>query len=152
MFTRWSDFDRTLAFMDEFRRRMDRAFGESEPGIEGYTPGRLLGTTSWPRLNVFDNGGTYLVVAELPGLAEKDLNLSITADTLTLTGERRTNVPEGYSVHRQERVPVKFSRSISFQSRINPEMTRATLRNGLLSVEINKAEEEKPRQISVKAG
>lgn len=153
MFTRWSDFDRTVAFMDELRRRMDRALEDFEPGLSerAFTPARLLGTTGWPRVNVADGGTNFVVMAEVPGLSEKDLTLNLTQDTLTLTGERKVTVPEGYSVHRQERTPVKFSRSVYFPTRVNPERSRASIKNGLLQIEIDKADEEKPRQITVKA-
>lgn len=150
MFTRWSDFDRTMAFMDELRRRMDRAFEGATPGIG--TQNRLFGATGWPRINVSDNGANYMVVAEVPGLSDKDLTLNLTQDTLTLSGERKVVVPEGYSVHRQERTPVKFSRSVYFPTRVDPERTRANIKNGVLQIEIGKVKEELPRQITVKAG
>ena len=153
MFTRWSDFDQTMAFMDEFRRRIDRVFNEYQTGTdEGVFGNRMLGSGTWPRANVFDTGGTFLVTAEVPGLADKDINLTLTNDTLTIAGERPVDVPKGYSVHRQERTPVKFSRSIYFPNRVDAEKTRATVKNGLLTVELNKIEEEKPRMITVKAG
>lgn len=154
MFIRWSDFDRTMSFMDELRRRMDRAYDEFEPGMSerAFTPARLLGTTGWPRVNLIDGGANFVVVAEVPGLSDKDVTLNLTQDTLTLSGERKVDVPEGYSVHRQERTPVKFSRSVYFPTRVDPEHSRASIKNGVLQIEIGKAEEEKPRQITVKAG
>lgn len=154
MNSRWSDFDRTVAFMDELRRRMDRAFEETGFGTpeRAFVPSRLFGGGGWPLVNVLDGGNSYFIVAEVPGLTEKDVKLTLTQDTLTLSGERKVTVPEGYSVHRQERRPIQFSRSIYFPTRVEPELTRATIKDGILTIEVGKTEEEKPRQITVKAG
>ena len=153
MFTRWSDFDRTVAFMDELRRRMDRAFDEAgvTSADRAFAPSRLFGNAGWPLVNVLDGGASFFVVAEIPGLSDKDITLTLTQDTLTLSGERKIVVPEGYAVHRQERRPIQFSRSVYFPTRVNAEMTRANIKDGILTIEVGKAEEEKPRQITVKA-
>lgn len=145
MLTRWGDIDSVFTWMDELRRRMDQAFREFD------TSYGLLSGTAWPRANLYDTGAEFVLKAEMPGLSAKDVNLSITQDTLTVSGERKLEVPEGYSTHRKERVPLSFSRSFSLPCRIDAEKVSANLQDGLLTVRLSKAAEAQPRQIAVKA-
>jgi HSP20 family protein len=153
MLTRFSDIDRTFAVMDQLRRRMDRLFDEYEPGRAraGYgDEAERLWARRWPRFTLNDTGGSLVLKAEVPGLGDKDVQLSIHQDVLTLSGERKSDVPEGYYVHRQERAPVKFARSITLPCKVDPEKSSATLKDGVLTVTLNKAPEAQPRQIAVK--
>jgi HSP20 family protein len=149
--TGWGDFDRDFAAFDELRRRMDRLFQDFDSGrwTVGDRPG--LATQAWPRANLYDTGSEILLVAEVPGLGQKDVQISATQDVLTLSGERKADAPEGYSVHRKERSAVRFSRSFALPCRINVEKTSATVKNGVLTVVLAKAPEAQPRQITVKA-
>jgi HSP20 family protein len=157
MLTRFSDIDRTFAVMDQLRRRMDRLFEEYEPArAQGaLRPNladeaeRLWGRGRWPRLALADAGQNLVLKAELPGLTEKDLQLSIHQDVLTMSGERKQDVPEGYFVHRHERAPVKFARSFTLPCKVDPEKTAATLKDGVLTITLSKAPEAQPRQINV---
>jgi HSP20 family protein len=157
MLTRFSDIDRTFAVMDQLRRRMDRLFDEYEPGRtradarsgSGDEAERLW-ARRWPRLSLHDTGESLVLKAEVPGLGDKDVQLSIHQDVLTLSGERKAEVPEGYYVHRQERAPVKFARSFTLPCKVDPEKSNATLKDGVLTVTLTKAPEAQPRQIAVK--
>ncbi len=106
----------------------------------------------YPQLSFVDAGGSLVVEADLPGVDPKDLALSIHQDVVTLSGERKADAPAGYFVHRQERAPVKFSRSFALPCKVDPERSTATLKNGVLVVSLAKATEAKPRQIAVSAG
>ncbi|WP_437734894.1 Hsp20/alpha crystallin family protein [Sorangium sp. So ce1335] len=151
MLNRYTDFDRTFAMMDELRRRMDRVFEEYDApraSLRGefdqsprYTPG--------PRIHLYDTGSALVVKADLPGLTEKDVQISLNQDVLTVSGERRSDAPEGYLVHRKERGAVRFSRSFTLPSKVDPEKTTAVLKNGVLTLTLNKAAEAQPRQIAV---
>jgi len=157
MLTRFSDIDRTFGVMDQLRRRMDRLFEEYEParGQSALRANladeaeRLWGRGRWPRLSLSDAGSSLLLKAEVPGLTEKDLQLSIHQDVLTMSGERKQDVPEGYFVHRQERAPLKFARSFTLPCKVDPEKSAATLKDGVLTVTLSKAPEAQPRQINV---
>lgn len=155
MFTRWSDFDRTFSAMDELRRRMERAFHEVESGRDPYTGVTSFhGDEAWggfPRTTVADEGNALVLRAEVPGLGEKDVNVSVHNQTLTLSGERKVVAPEGYAAFRRERAPVKFQRSFTLPSRVDAERTQAKLENGILTVTLPKPPESQPRQISIKA-
>lgn len=146
----WNDFDRSFSAFDDFRRRVDHVFGD----LGAYIPAALDGqarTRSWPATNVYDTGKEIVVQAVLPGLSDKDIELNLTRDVLTISGERRTEAPEGYSVHRQERGSIRFSRSLTLPTRVDPEKTAAELKNGVLTVRASKAEDAQPRQISIRA-
>lgn len=148
MLTGWMDLDRNFAMMDDFRSRMDQLFQEFETGR------RTTGwqSTAWPRLNLMDTGDNLVLRAELPGVAREDLQISGCQDALTLSGLRKIEVPEGYSLHRQERAPVRFSRTLTFPVKVEVENTRAELKNGILEITLPKAPEVKPRAIEVKVG
>lgn len=149
MLTRWSDLDRAFSVMDELQRRMNRLFEEYDWGRWPGFPGLTTGT--WPAVNLYDAGDDLVIRAQVPGMSEKDIQISGNQEVLTLSGERRVEVPEGYSVHRQERGTVKFSRSFTFPCRVNLEKATATVKDGLLTIKLAKAAEAKPRQIAVKA-
>jgi len=144
MFGSWSDFDRTFAAVDELRRTVEQAWRDEE----GFPFER---TGAWPRLGLWDEGGNLVLKADLPGLTEKDVQLQLTQDVLTVTGERRSDAPEGYSVHRQERVPARFSRSFTLPVKVDGAAITASMKDGVLTVTMPKAAESQPRQITVKA-
>lgn len=154
MLTRFSDWNAwpsfgyrdnqsSFAVFDQLRRELDRALsGYSESGTE-----RQFGAS----LTLADNGAAFVVSAELPGLAQKDLDLQVTSTTVTLRGERKAEAPQGYTVHRSERSGYRFARSFEVPSKIDPDKVEATLVNGVLTVTLPKAAEAQPKQITVKA-
>jgi len=144
MFGSWSDFDRTFAAMDELRRTVERAWRDGD----GFPAER---TGAWPRLSLWDEGSNLVLKADVPGLTEKDVQLQLTQDVLTVTGERRSDAPEGYSVHRQERLPARFSRSFTLPVKVDGAAITASLKDGVLTVTMPKAPESQPRQIAVKS-
>lgn len=146
MLARWSDFGRGFGSVAELRRHMDRLFEEYDGrGEEDYAA-----RAAWPRINVFDAGANLVVKAEVPGLAEKDLQITVNQDVLTVTGERKVDKPEAYSVHRQERAPFKFSRSFTLPTKVDSEKTSAAMKDGLLTITLPKAPEAQPRQIAIR--
>lgn len=146
MWTRWNDFDRTYGAMEDFRRRIDRLFEEFERG-----GGLGVGVSQYPRTNLYDTDEAYVLFAEVPGLGDKDININVHQDVLTLSGERKSDIPEGYSVHRQERVPMRFSRSFTLPGRIDSDKVKAVVRDGILTVTLPKSPEARPRQINIEA-
>lgn len=157
MLTRWNDFDRTFTIMNDLQRRIDRAFGDARGYYRrpaDFDPSEdvwALSAATWPRAEIHDGGSDVFVYAEIPGLAEKDVQLSIHQDVLTLSGERKTESPQGYAVQRQERLPARFQRSFSLPAKIDPEKATATLKHGVLTVKLPKVPEAQPRQIAVRA-
>lgn len=153
MLTHFDDLDRTFAIMDQLRRRMDRVFDEVTPAQRGRPESDVerMYSARFPRVTVGEDNTHLVLRADLPGLSEKDLQLTILKDALTVSGERKPDAPEGYYVHRQERAPVRFSRSFSLPCKVDVEKSTATLKNGVLTVTLAKAPDAQPRQIAVKA-
>jgi HSP20 family protein len=147
MFTRFGDLDRTLALMDELRRRMDRVWDDFDGGLSP----AVSPSAAWPRINVFDAGSNLLLRADVPGMSDKDLQISLHSDSLSVSGERKADAPEGYSVHRQERTAVKFARSFTLPCKVNAEQAAASVRDGVLTITLPKAPEAQPRKISIRA-
>jgi HSP20 family protein len=146
--TGWNELDRELATLDDLRRRMDRLFQDFEGGRAA---GGGFATHAWPRTNLYDDGSELVLMAEVPGMSQKDIQITATGDVLTIAGERPSVAPEGYSVHRSERGQLKFARSFTLPCRVDLEKTSAAVKNGILTVKLAKAPEAQPRQITVKA-
>jgi HSP20 family protein len=149
MLSRWNDFDRTFSLLDELRRRMVPAFEEFDTAAWS-SPSLFGGSELWPRVNLADTGSELRIEAEVPGLTEKDVTVSLHQGVVTLSGERRTPAPEGYVPRRQERPSLKFTRSFNLPYRVDADAATATVKDGILTVRVPKAAEAKPRQISVK--
>ncbi len=145
MLTRWNDFDRSLAMLDEFRRRMDTLFHDYDRGT--FATGR----TTWPRVNLYDADSRIVLEAELPGVSRDDLDITVTKDVLSISGKRTTDVPEGYSVHRRERGAIQFARSFTLPGKVDPEKVGAELADGVLTITLEKAPEAQPKKIALKS-
>mgnify|MGYP003574252668 FL=1 len=147
MLTRWTDLDRTFSVLDDFQRRMNRVFADVEGRRRPGLPRTMSG--SWPPINLYDRGEEIEVHALVPGVTDKNLNLTAHQDVLTISGEREVHVPEGYSVHRQERGGVRFTRTLGLPCKCDLERVSATIRDGMLTLKLAKAPEAQPRQITV---
>ncbi|MCC6552082.1 MAG: Hsp20/alpha crystallin family protein [Polyangiaceae bacterium] len=153
---RFNDFERTFAMMDDLRRRMDRMFEDvdhapARGSLRGEFDRAPRFVAPGPRVHLFDAGSALVVRADLPGMRQEDLQLTLNQDVLTLAGERKADAPEGYQVHRQERSTVRFSRSFQLPSKVDAEKTTAILKNGVLTLTLPKVPEAQPRRIAVQA-
>jgi HSP20 family protein len=146
MLRRWYDIDRDMAVMDEMRRRLEGLFGD----VDSRAATRLSG--SWPRTNLYDAGTSLVAVLQVPGLNQDDLEIEAHQDALTIGGVRKAETPEGYKMHRNERRPGRFSRTFGLPCKVDLEKTTATLKDGVLTVTLEKAAEAQPKKIAVSAG
>jgi len=137
----FADFGRAYAPPVQLRRELDRLFGELE----------RTGTPSSAALTFDDDGANFVFRADVPGLTENDFQISVAGNTVTLRGERKVEVPEGYSEHRRERSAVSFAKSFQLPARVDSDKVTATLKHGVLTLTLPKAAEAQPRQISVNA-
>ena len=145
MLTRfWNDYDNRFLFFDELQRRMNRIFEEFNPESDERRE------FAFQSAALRDEGDNLVLTADLPGMTEKDIKLSIANNVLTIAGERKIEEPDGYSVHRRERNAFRFSRSFSLEPQIDPARVDAAVVNGVLTVTLPKAEEAKPREIKVR--
>ena len=131
----------------QLENRMDRAFSVSN----GEGPERRLTLT--PRMDVAETGKGYELTADLPGLQDKDVDISVSNDVLTIAGERSyEQESDGRSVHLSERGYGTFKRSFSLPDDVDQDQIQARLTNGVLAIFLPKSEEVEPpsRQIKVK--
>lgn len=106
-----------------------------------------------PPVDVEETAEGYVFRADLPGMTEKDVKVSLTGDTLTLRGERKreTETTSG-NVHRTERVFGAFERTFTLPAPVRGDQVKASYRNGVLEIRVPKAEEARVREIEVQVG
>lgn len=127
---------------DHFGRLFDIAFPtRSAESLSDWTPS----------LDAHEDKDKYVVAVEIPGLKKEDISVSVHDGVLTVSGERKSekNVTEG-TVHRRERICGKFSRSVSLPAAVRADKVGAVYKDGVLTVEIPKAEEAKPKAVEVR--
>jgi HSP20 family protein len=137
-----STFDELERMRNDMARLFDQATGRS-----------LQATTAgvFPLVNLTEDKDNYFVRAELPGLKAEELNIAVTGNNLTISGERKIS-SEGDDVkyHRREREAGSFSRIIALPGDVEVDNVEAGLIDGILTVTVPKAEVAKPKQITVK--
>lgn len=128
--------------MERMRRDLDRM-------SDGFMVRRA---PAFPALNVWTNAEGVLVTAEVPGVAPEALDIAIVDKTLTLRGSRQPEgVGDAVKAHRQERGIGDFNRTLMLPYRIETDQIEATFKNGVLTITLPRAEEEKPKKIAVHA-
>jgi HSP20 family protein len=120
-----------------FRREMDRLFDDftRAPAFAGFGGGL---TANFPRLDVKEKDDELLITAEVPGLTDKDVDLTVDNGILTLRGEKKDEMDEkGYS----ERFYGRFERQIPLPTSVDEAHCRADFRDGLLTIHLPKSRE-----------
>ena len=102
-----------------------------------------------PRINLYDTGEKYILWAEVPGFDKKNLNVKIQGNYLEISGSRDSIAPEGYKIQNTERDSVSFSRSMTLPLEVDSAKTSAFLKDGILYLSLSKAEEVKPKKITI---
>lgn len=108
-----------------------------------------------PDLDVSEMDNEFTVVADLPGLEEKDINVEINNNILRISGEKKVDREEkGKNFHRIERLSGSFNRSIQLPALINEDNVQASFKNGVLTITLPKSAEAKTKakHIEVKKG
>ncbi len=110
--------------------------------------------TTWaPAVDIHENEHELIVKADLPGVEAKDLDIRVENNILTIRGERRFEKKVNEDNYlRVERAYGSFSRSFSLANTVNPEGIKADYQNGVLTLNVPKREEAKPKQIKVTVG
>jgi len=147
MWTRVSDFDRMFGAMDLLRSRMNRMFMDFDRAY-GNDYGWVVSEGA-PRTNLYDAGNHFEIKAEVPGMTKEDLNLRIQGNYLEISGTRKMDAPGKYKAHRVERVTGSFSRSFTLPADVDTEKVEASLKDGILTLTLPKAEAAKPKQITI---
>ena len=106
----------------------------------------------FPAINVYAHQDGIVLTAELPGVKEDDLDITVHRDTVTLRGERRDPTGEAHRYHRRERRTGSFGRTFSLPFNVDPDRVEARLRDGILTLTLHRPEQDKPKRIRVSAG
>jgi HSP20 family protein len=103
-----------------------------------------------PVVDITEDADQYTLSFDLPGVEKKDVKMNYSDNTLTVSGERRSfEEKKDMTCHRVERAFGKFYRSFTFPTMVNAEKIGATYKDGVLTVAVPKAEETKPKQITI---
>lgn len=135
-------------------REMNRLFDEFSRGfgLPAAEQGASWGAAS-PKVDVSETDKEIQIAAELPGVEEKDIDVTLQDDVLTLRGEKKTEREEKEKdFHLMERSYGSFARSIRLPYAVDPEQVNASFRNGILKISLPKPAEakEKVRKIAVR--
>ena len=130
------------AFVSRLQRQFDRARSESDGA-----------TVSWiPHVDIREENDRFVVAADLPGVAGKDIEITAEKGILTIKGERQSQQQaSGDGYERVERATGTFLRRFTLPESADPEAIQAKHVNGVLEVSIPKRPQEQPRRISIQA-
>lgn len=150
--TEWRPFsplfqDFPSLFQGFFGNDLRRAFGEPLARLE--TPA----LAQWnPRVNVKETPESYVIEAEIPGCKPEDVKVTLTGDTLSLSGEKRTETKkEQDQFHVWERSYGSFQRTFSFPAPVDDKSVNAEAQDGVLTITVKKSNKAPSRQIEIKA-
>ncbi|RKX81761.1 MAG: Hsp20/alpha crystallin family protein [Spirochaetes bacterium] len=114
-------------------------------------PSGLFDRNLSPAVDVVEGDQNFTIRCELPGLDQNDLDLSVVSNVLTIKGEKKDSSKEKQTAYfKKECWSGSFQRTISLPNSADTEKISAVLKDGILSIELPKKEEAKPKQISVK--
>lgn len=142
----WTEFDRLQKGMNDLFNALTAG------GTRTFSDPLWREARLFPLLNVREIDHTYVVTAEIPGMKKEDLEIKVVGDTLTFKGERKPmEIGEGASYHRRERATGTFHRSMTLPSRVDADTVKATYKDGVLIITLEKEKAAVPKQITVTA-
>jgi HSP20 family protein len=150
LLTRWEPF-REFSTMQDRMNRMNRLFRES---YNPEAPEEALTTTSFaPPVDIYEDEHNITLKLEVPGIDEKDIDVRIEGNTLTVHGERKIETDENEeNFRRVERQYGSFTRSFTLPSSVDLGQVSADYEKGVLNIKLAKKTEAKPKQIKVNVG
>jgi HSP20 family protein len=144
---RWEPVRELNTIQDEMNRLFNTFF-------EGGAGGAGASLRRWiPPMDLVETEDDFVLRADLPGMAEGDVNIELEDSVLTVSGERKAEHEErkeGY--YRVERASGTFSRSLTLPEGVDPDGVRASFDRGVLEVRIPKPEQRKPRKVAISVG
>ncbi len=134
----WDEMDRLKRALNTLTESLSgRDLGEPSAGV-------------FPLMNVTEDANHLYIRAELPGIKANELNISVTGDSFSISGERKTpQDQENSKYHRREREFGKFSRIMNLPSQVDTGKVEAAMVDGILKVTLPKSEAVKPKQIAI---
>jgi HSP20 family protein len=150
--TRWDPLSEFASLQNRFNRLLNQPM-PSFGGL-GSTVEQPLSFSSFaPPVDIYEDEHSIMVQAELPGVDEKDVDIRLENNVLTISGERKLeNEQKQDNFHRIERSYGRFTRSFTLPNTVDTEHINAQFENGVLKVTMAKREEAKPKQIKIGVG
>ncbi len=145
MLTRWDPFRELTALQNRMSRLFEEQWGRGE---EALTTAAFV-----PPVDIYEDEHSIQLKLEVPGIDEKDLDIKVENNVLTVTGERKFEKEEKEeNVHRLERHYGSFSRSFTLPNTVNTDDIQADYDHGVLKIKLGKRDEARPKQIKVNVG
>ena len=141
----WDPFRDVAELQNRINRMFDESFGRSrELDAE-------MSLRSWrPAVDIFETENGIVVAAELPGVVKENVSVEVKDEVLTIKGERLANPKiKEESYYRRERLYGPFKRTFTLHQNIQPDLIKATFKDGILEIEIPSPLKEQPKQITV---
>ena len=142
---KWDPFRDVAELQNRINRMFDDSFGPSRDRDDE------MNMCAWrPAVDIYETETGVILAVELPGVGKENVAVEVKDNILTLKGERLSK-PEikEENYYRQERCYGSFQRSFTLHHNIQPNLIKATFKDGMLEIEIPRPEEEQPKQITV---
>ena len=141
--TRWEPMSEIMSL----REAMNQLFNDS------FTrPVSISGVSAGPAIDLYQDSDNVVVKAALPGLKSDDVEITVTADVLSLRGEyKQENEQKDATYHIREQRYGSFERAIRLPVDVQTDKAKADFEDGILTITLPKAEAVKPKMISIKA-
>ena len=150
----------TPTSLGDLQREVDRVFesfwsGFGTPSLLRESGGALAGITLDVKIDASEDDKAYHVTAELPGLSEKDVEVTFADNTLTISGEKKEEKEvneENY--HRRERSFGSFRRSFTLPAEVDEEKIGASFKDGVMTIDLPKSQQaqKKAKKITIERG
>jgi len=137
--------------LNSLQDRVNQLFNQTFGGFENFGFEQPLTSENFlPPVDIFEDEHNITMQAEIPGVKQEDLNITLENNVLTITGERKFQHEEKKeNFHRMERRFGKFTRSFTLPASVDAENVIANFENGLLNITLPKREEFKAKQITI---
>ena len=143
-------FDRD-EFLTPFDRVFDQLFETNFPEFVRSVGVKPYAGSAYPKVNVYEYDEKVGIIAEIPGLDKKHLNVEVEDGVLTVSGEKHhIKEDENAKVLRRELKASSFKRNFELGENLDGENIKATFKNGILNIDIPKVEPEQPKKTFVK--
>jgi len=140
-------------FLTPFDRLFDQLVSQQFPEIEKQIGVKPFQGTAYPKVNVYEFEDKVGLIAEIPGLDKKDLNIEVEDGKLTISGDKHGTFDiKGAKVIRRELKQSSFKRQFELGELLDGDKIEANFKDGLLSIDIPKTEPQKPQKKVVKIG
>ena len=142
---RWDPFRDVAELQNRINRMFDESFGRSrELDAE-------INLRAWrPAVDIYETENGIVVAVELPGVVKENVSVEVKDEVLAIKGERLANPRiKEESYYRRERLYGPFKRTFTLHQNVQPDLIKATFKDGILEIEIPSPLKEQPKQITV---